>query len=297
MIYKNVAFEIEEKLIKAYDIFAIQIFENMEHFRKIDASIPRWVAEAGVSSDCPIGKDKFQHLYNGSSEYETLNRILYYYDCDNLISSLQNVVNESFHLSDRIDKILAEEVRYSAAVDEHLSDYTGCRFLSGEVVVDLFSLTNMLFINLYSQLDYITKLFFEMQNICKNFDTYPKMRSCSILYGKKGKLNISSIENTIFDNDSAAIKTVINFRNEIVHNGTLDDRQKLFQMYEDGKIVKQFILLPDTTEGNLDRHKGRSHFYGTENKWQDIVPALLDDFYLRLKYTIDLILSSQTQNV
>lgn len=297
MNYPDTAYKIEEKLIKAYDIFATQIFGSMAHFREIDASIPRWVAEAGISSDCSIGKDKFQQLYEGSSEHETLNRILYYYDCDNLISSLQNVVNESFHLSDKIDRILAQEVRYDTEVDERLRDYTGYRFLSGEVVVELFSLTNMLFINLYAQLDYITKLFFELQNLCVNFNTYPKMRSCSILYGNKGKLSISSVENTIFDNNSDTIKTVINFRNEIVHNGTLDGRQKLFQRYEKGSIIEQFLLLPDTTEGNLDKHKGRAHFYGRENKWSDVVPALLEDFYTRLKYTLDLIVSSQTQSV
>lgn len=293
MNYPQAAYEIEAKLIKCYEVFAIKIFGNMEHFRKIDASVPRWVAEAGISSDSPVGRSKFQQLYEGSSNHEELNQILYYYDCDNLISSLQNVINESFHLSDRIDRALAEEVRYNATVDEHLKEYSGHRFLSGEIVVPLFSLTNMLFVNLYSQLDYITKLFFEIRNAYTDFSAYRKMRSNGILYGDKGKLNISNIQDTIFDSSHSTVKTIINFRNEIVHNGTLDSRQKLFQKYEEGKIVEQFILLPDTTDGNLDKHKGRSHFYGRENKWSNTIPALLEDHYGKLLSTLKVLLNEE----
>lgn len=293
LVYTESAYQIEEKLIRCYDIFVEKIFGTKDIFHALDATAPRWIAEAGISSDSPVNRNKFQQLYERSPTSEELNKLLYYYDCDNLVSSMQNVFIESFHLKNNVQRILKNGFPESPGVEAYLSNYTGHRFLSGEVVVELFSFTNMLFINLYSQLDYITKLFYEIQNICSDFSKYPKMRSSGILYGDKGKIEIDQAIGTLFESDIGNLKLIVNFRNEIVHNGTLDSRQKLFQKYEKGKISDRFILLPDTNNGNLEKFKGRSHFYGAECRWQDIIPPLFEDFCNRLASSLDkLILST-----
>ena len=162
MIYPDSAHNIEEKLISCYDRFAVKIFGSMQSYREAVAVSPQWVMDAGNSSECAISKVRFEALYLEHSNNPLLNRLLYYYDCENLISSLQNIAIESFHLSHHIHRIMERGVEDLAGGDTELNAFTGHRFLSGETVVELFSLTNMLFINLYSQLDYVTKLFYEL---------------------------------------------------------------------------------------------------------------------------------------
>lgn len=73
---------------------------------------------------------------------------------------------------------------------------------------------------------------------------------------------------------SDAIKLIESLRNEVVHNGSLEQNPKVYISFENNKMVERFMLLPDYIDGNLVSVKSRKHFFSNTNKANELLPEL-----------------------
>mgnify|MGYP003665560411 FL=1 len=142
-----------------------------------------------------------------------------------------------------------------------------------------------MFINLYSQLDFVTKIIFEFENIYTNFDVYPKLKSKSILFGDSKKTSFKEKPDTIYEMTDN-IRIIMYLRNEIVHNSSIDSFPKVYQNIDNKKIIEKFILIPDFRNGLIQTFKNRKRFFNDDTKLNKILPSLINDFWIKLINTL-----------
>jgi hypothetical protein len=272
--------EIDFKLISLTHNVAIQIFGNFQKLYSLQINtIPPY---AGIDAEIKISKKEFEKWLS-SQKTEDTNRILYYYDFQNLVGSLQNLIQESRFLYCDFYKVLNEN---SFMLAEKPMEPNALMFASGRLVTNIFSKINHLFINLASQLDFITKISFELENLPNDFSKYPKMKSNGILYGDLKKINFISREKTIFDKTDD-LKLILSLRNEIVHNASFENIPKVYQVFKNNEIIEKYIYVPDSTNGVFDSYKNRNRFFNKETKLNEILPDLLTSFWRKMEITID----------
>lgn len=293
-----------DSVIKTFDLFAVKIFTDIDYFydlqRKYSHLAFQRLFDTGISAESNLGKLQFQTLINQFNAQENhsnshnsyeIHQLLYYYDCDNLVKSLQNIIIESDYLSTKIFKELQDFDKYNTlhphSFTEHPHGFTGVIFTSGVHTIELYSLINHLFISFNSLLDYITKIAFELENIADDFSNYPKLKSNKKIFGDKKELHIKNLVGTIFEEDCCSIRFIQSFRNEIIHNGSIDDRHKIYQNFENDILKDQFILLPDMNNGKLEKYKNRTRFYGNENRWDKVMPPIELDIWNRIRTSLE----------
>lgn len=237
---------------------------------------------AGVDAEIKVSKQKFEKWVNSEKSEET-HRILFYYDFQNLVGSLQNLVQESRFLFCDFFKTLNEN---SFMLSDKPLQPDIVMFASGQLVTNIFSIINHLFINLASQLDFITKIFVELENLPNDFKDYPKLKSNRILYGDLKKIKGITFDNTLFERTDD-IKLIISLRNEIVHNASFENIPKVYQAFKDNVMIEKFIFIPDTTNGIFDTFKNRNRFFNNEVKLNEKLPGLVTDFWEKMEMTID----------
>ncbi len=274
--------EIDFKLISLTHKVAELIFGSIQNLYSILPFKTTLYSYAGVDAEVKISKYEFEKWANSQKSEETY-KLLYYYDFQNIVGSLQNLVQESRFLFCDFFKALNESS--FMLVDKPLqSDIV--MFASGQLVTNIFSKINHLFINLSSQLDFITKISVELENLPKNFSEYPKLKSSGILYGDLKKIKAITIDNTLFDRTDD-LKLIINLRNEIIHNASFENIPKVYQVFKDNVMIEKFIFIPDSTNGNFDSFKNRNRFFNNEIKLNEILPGLVTGFWKKMEMTID----------
>ena len=141
------------------------------------------------------------------------------------------------------------------------------------------------FTKAYSVLDIMCKICYEMQYRRTDFETYEKLKSAEVLWGKKKKLQINETINTIFEKCDF-ISQIEAVRNEIVHNGTWELNPKIFIRLKNYEEVERFMLFPDMEQGHLATVKNRKHFFFGEVKVNDILPEIHLEFKRRMLNTL-----------
>lgn len=286
LINNDHTFEIERVCIQLRDLLAAKIFGDLKKYRNyFSASIYPFAAQAGIDAEMKLSKDDFEKLVTGlKPQYkEEAHRLFYYFDVENLIGTLQNSIMET--------KFIVAEFYRNLNVNSFLihEDFfmieKGVQFASGPIVTNITALVNHLFINLYSQLDFTTKIIYELERLQTDFSAYPKLKSKDTLYGDSKHTSFKGMTNSIYDMTDA-IKTIIYLRNEIVHNASIDSIPKVYQVIENGHIVGKFILLPDMHNGYVKSFKNRKRFFDDENKLNELLPALLEEFWQKLLFTL-----------
>jgi hypothetical protein len=76
-------------------------------------------------------------------------------------------------------------------------------------------------------------------------------------------------------------------RNLVIHDGLLDDTPKVYKVVKDGRAVEKFVLMPDRTNGRLDRHKNRALFYSGDDKINIRLPILISQFQVMQRVTLE----------
>lgn len=237
---------------------------------------------AGVDAEIKVSKQQFEKWVNSEKSEET-HKILFYYDFQNLVGSLQNLVQESRFLFCNFFKILNEN---SFMLSDKPLQPDIVMFASGQLVTNIFSTINHLFINLASQLDFITKISVELESLPNDFKDYPKLKSNGILYGDLKKIKAITFDNTLFERTDD-IKLILSLRNEIVHNASFENIPKVYQVFNDNVMIEKFIFIPDSTKGNFDTFKNRNRFFNNEIKLNEILPGLVTGFWEKMETTID----------
>lgn len=274
--------EIDMKLVALPWKLADKLFGSFSKMHNILMSKTVVFTQAGIDAEIKISKQEFEEWVN-SNKSEENHKLLFYYDFQSLVGSLQNLVQESKYILCDFYKILNENtfMLYSKPIEPGI-----VMFASGQAVTNIFSKINHLFINLASQLDFITKIIFEIENLPKNFNLYPKLKCNKIQYGDSKRLKTIDFENTVFKR-TEEIKLITNLRNEIIHNASFENIPKVYQVFEENNLIEKFILIPDYTDGVFDSYKNRNRFFNNDIKLNEILPGLVTGFWDTLEKTID----------
>ena len=271
------------------------IFDGIKNLHFEQSRMALWIPYAGIDGDLKITKEQFEYLIDRSPKNENLNKLLYYYDISNLIGTFQNSVQET---RTRFCQFYEELNEKSFMLSSNPMNANGVMFASGRLVASLFSRINHLFISLYSQLDFLTKISYEIENLQSNFESYPKLKSAKILFGDSKRTKMHELDKTVFEKSVKNIKLIQTIRNEIVHNASLENISKVYQNFENNKMIEKFIFLPDFNEdGIIKTFKSRKRFFGMDIKLNLILPELIFDLWKRQLVTITEIKKNISNNI
>jgi len=268
---------LDSELVLTYDIFRDKIFNDTDRYYETLPSFPMWLRDAGHSSDCSLGKREFEQLV-GKITDEDYFKYLYLVDCQALIGSVQDrIIMSKNHFVDFFIEF--------CSIQLHIWNKDSVFYTSGNITSKLFGAFYTFIITLYSSLDILTKVIYELQNIKTAFLNYPKLSSHEILFKPKFITGFDN-QNTIYEDDCDNIKLLINLRNEIVHNASLEDNPKIYYYEKNSKIEEKWILLPDFENGNLMKYVNRKHFFAQEKRLNLILPDLYLDIVNRIDKTV-----------
>lgn len=282
----DTAFDIETSCIRLRDQLAAKIFGSLSNYHNTLPTISMAYVYGGIDAEVNVSKEEFEQFARQAEHHPLHNQLLYFFDAANLIGTLQNTVMESKHLLGQFYKTLNSS---SFLIDPNITMLDeGVQYASGPIVTNITSTINHLFINLYSQLDFITKIAWEFQHLSTDFTSYPKLKAKDILFGDAKKISLNGLAGSIYDS-SDDIKRIIALRNEIVHNSSIDSIPKVYQVIRDKKLVGKFILLPDLEDGFIRSFKNRKRFFNQDLKLNELLPELLSDFWKRVLLTLNAI--------
>lgn len=282
----DITYEIETRCIRLGDQLATKIFGSLPAYHALLPTIPMAYVYGGIDAEVNVSKEEFEKFINHGPHHPLHNQLLYFYDAENLIGTLQNAVMESKHLLGQFYKTLNTN---SFLIDPNITMVEdGLQYAAGPIVTNITSTVNHLFINLYSQLDFITKIAWEFQHLPIDFTTYHKLKSRDVLFGDAKKISVNGLAGSIYDT-SDDIKRIIALRNEIVHNSSIDSIPKVYQVISNKQIIAKFILLPDMGNGFIRSFKNRKRFFNQDLKLNELLPELLFDFWRRVHLTLEAI--------
>jgi hypothetical protein len=280
----DITFDLEKHCIELRNTLAVKIFGSLSEYHKyFTSSIYPMLAMGGIDAELRISKEDFERVINIVGEKEQLNKLLYFFDVENLISTLQNSILETkiligqFYKTLNTSSFLIKEDFYTVNDD--------FQYASGALVTSITSLVNHLFISLYSQLDFTTKIIFEFENLHSDFSVYPRLRSKDIVFGDFKRTTFKNRPNTIYELTSN-LRTIMYLRNEIVHNASIDSVPKVYQRIQNSQIVEKFILLPDFVDGVIQIYKNRKRFFNNDTKLNEILPSIIKEFWEKLNHTL-----------
>ncbi len=261
-LFRQLLSNIEAVIISLYDDMQNRIFRDVD-FNAIIGLVPLWMRDAGNSQESCMSKEQFEKLVKVNCNRLT-NMLLYNFDCEKLVGATQikfdMVAKLVEMLFEELDDVSNDDIASAKNVVLGM-DYASTR---------MHSIINSIFINLASLCDYLTKLCVEFKEIdTVTYEKYPKMNSRNILFDDRNIIDEQlKGDDTIFSASSSIkpiIKKVLNFRNEVVHNGALDYHCAVYYGDIKGK-QKVWIQSPQfTNEGNLSTYCNRKFFYPTES--------------------------------
>jgi len=277
-------YEIETLCFELRNLLAVKMFGSIsEYHRMIEHPIYPLVAQGGIDAEIRISKEDFEKFVSDYEDKQTIYRMLYFFDIDSLIGTLQNCVVETNYSVGEFYKQL--NINNFLINEEILSFKDGIQYAAGGIVTNITSLVNRIFICLYSILDFITKIVHEVEQLQLEFDSYPRLRSKDTLLGYAKKTTFNEMESTLFEKTDYR-KMIEYLRNEIIHNASIDSIPKVYQKVVYNKIVEKFILLPDFTDGNIDTFRNRKRFFDNDTKLNEVLPDLINDYFRRLSFTL-----------
>ncbi|MDR7371036.1 hypothetical protein [Flavobacterium aquidurense] len=276
--------EIESMCFELRTLLAIKIFGSaQEYYRIVEHPIYYFVAQAGIDADVRISKKEFEEFVLQYPDKETLYKMLYFFDIDNVIGTLQNCMVETKFAVGEFYKQL--NINSFSVIENRFINEDGIQYSSGGVVANITSLVNRIFICLYSMLDFITKIAHEVEALQTDFTSYPKLKSKETVLGYAKKTTFHEMKNTLFERTDTR-KMIEFLRNEIIHNASIDSLPKVYQRVEANKIVEKFILLPDFSNGIIETYINRKRFYTVDTKLNEILPDIINDYFTRLSFTL-----------
>ena len=293
--YDPIGIQINEALenlnileVELHDVIMKNVFKGIDYY-SIVGLVPMWVRNDGHSQEGCLSKEDFETLVQ-ANDNELTHRILYYYDCEMLMSSFQNRTSVLVRLINKIYEILTPNL------SRDIKEYDDVAFGIGTQGIDVYTYLNSLIITLASSFDIITKVAYELQEMSNvNFLSYPNMKSANITYGKRKWLGDNlMVENTLFaKKEAVCIRTIESLRDEIIHNGSLDFHYALYHGLINDNI-EQWIFFPDLNEsGTLKNIKARKKFYpDCTRTFNVMLPPLLLEVVGCLEKTLNVLISA-----
>lgn len=273
----DVILSIENQCIDLYETFIQNIFQDID-FHEINGFITLWMVDCGISAESQMSKHVFENAVRKNNN-ELSHKVLYNFDCDSLVSSLQNrysMINNSYlFLNSKL-----------SLVDLDKPTENNATIYYGRETTEIFIHINNIFITLYSCFDIITKIIIELQKIEElDFSVYPKMNSKNITFGNKGRILNFDKTGTIYEKNPV-INTVETIRNELIHNGSWENIPKLYQGVLNNKSGS-WVLFPDINEsGYFVNSNNRNKFFSTDATVNETLPYILNESLNRIQNTL-----------
>ena len=144
-------------------------------------------------------------------------------------------------------------------------------------------------IRLYSSLDILSRLLFELDRIPDRFESFKKIRSDkSALYSTFRSNGPHSGDEGHICNHFPEALYLEDLRNEIVHNRAFENSATCYISLENGIVKERFFFLPDSDEnGRLTRWNGRCRFYSQQNKGTERLSSLYREISIRISNSLD----------
>lgn len=276
-------YAVEDACLALHDAFKKAIMRGVP-YDELLVVMPQFVSMAGHNSEAPISAALFQEMLQLSGQSLEINRFLYLYDCQRLVSSIQECTKEIIQVQGEFYRTLNAEPFFYPP----LKQPDGVRYSASPTTTKLFAFLSFIFIRMHSLLDYTVKVATEAENLKTNFTIYPKAASLNAQYGDRKHVGFNGAQGTLFE-DCAFLTGVETLRNHVIHNGLLDDMPKGYEVIENGSVIERYILFPDMTDGRFDRFKNRNLFFGGEDKINLRLPALVAEFMARQESTLKLV--------
>ncbi len=277
--------EINDSLLNLYDVFRDLLFDNTDEYYKELDSLPFTIITAGLDSATDIKAEDFSEFLQKEKISKTphLYKHIYLADCQFLISTIQNLLDGMEHAFINYYVSLCDiGNEFDIPKNDQTLTITSqqCRWLS--------SLLESYFTKAYSILDLFCKITYELLAEHNEIHTNTKLKCANKLWGDRNRLAIENTNGTIFEN-SELITVIESLRNEVIHNGTWELNPKVYLVYENEEIVERFMLFPDISQGRLSTVKNRKHFYGTNNKVNNMLQNIHIEFLNRVLKTSELL--------
>jgi len=281
----NSLHEIDNACVQLHDALAKKIFGTYEDFYNILKISPEFLITAGLSAEAAISKDLFVKLLERVPQEFPRYKLLYLFDCRKIVSSIQECSKEVMQLQGEFYKVFnLEELFYP-----EITEPDGIRYVTSPAVTKLYALLGFVYIRMHSLLDYVTKLAIELDGLKGEFDSYPRLTSKNILYGDRKKVLLNDRPGTLFEK-CLLLTEIETTRNHLIHDGLLDDMPKVYRVIKNGECIEKFMLFPDQdNDGRFETFKNRNLFYGNENKINQRLPFVIQEFQKRLLLTLEIL--------
>lgn len=279
----DLTLELEAAFQKIHTLFVEKLFGSRDQYDSILQGYDPAISQAGLDAEASESKEQWKEICKRNSNDVQFNKVVYLWDCRNLIMSLQDRSIESKHLFTQFYKLLNT---HSFLINDTQYLPESLQYASGPIVTEIFAVVTSLFVNLYSQLDFVTKIAHELQHLAQDFSTYPKLKREKVIFGKSKNLAINKVEGTLFK-DSITIRMIRTLRSELVHNASFENNPKVYQYFENDTMTQKYILLPDMKNGYLVEEGNRKRFFSQNTMLNHILPDFIAAFWKRMLHTVN----------
>lgn len=280
----DMSYEVEEVCIQLHEALRRAIIQDAK-YNELLLIVPQYAMLAGLNSESTLSKINFERLVRLTADFPEINRFLFLYDAQKLISSIQECQKELIQIVGEFYHTLNTEPLFYPAI--HQND--GIRYNTSPTVTKLFAFLTFVFVRMHSLLDYTVKLALEAERLPEDFSKYPKMRSLKDQFGSRARISFNKMAGTLFE-DCELITLIETLRNHLIHDGLLDDMPKAYERIENGVAIEKFLLFPDMNGGRFDRFGNRNLFFSRNEKINESLPSILIEFQERLRVTLEHVL-------
>jgi len=280
----DMSYDVENVCIRLHEALRRAIIEDAP-YNELLPWVPQFASLSGLNSESTLSKTDFERVVRRTANFPEINRFLFLYDVQKLVSSIQECQKELIQMVGEFYRTLNTEALFFPQFRQD----DGIRYNTSPTVTKLFALLTFVFVRMHSLLDYTVKLALEAEGLPTDFTKYPKMRSSNEQFGSRKRVSFNRLRGSLFE-DCEFITFIETLRNHLIHDGLLDDMPKAYERIESGVAVEKFLLFPDMTEGRFDRYGNRNLFFSREDKINERLPEILAEFQARLTVTLGCIL-------
>lgn len=280
----DMSYEVENVCVQLHEALRRGVMQDAP-YDELLPRVPQFAYLSGLNSEAILSKTDFERFVRLTADFPEMNRFLFLYDAQKLVSSIQECQKELVQIVGEFYRTLNIEPLFYPPIRQD----DGIRYNASPTVTKLFALLTFVFVRMHSLLDYTVKLALEAEGLPKNFTKYPKLRSSNEQFGSRKRVSFNKLGGSLFE-ECEFITMIETLRNHLIHDGLLDDMPKAYERIENGVAQERFLLFPDMTEGRFDRFGNRNLFFSREDKINERLPDILTEFQARLRVTLACIL-------
>ena len=279
--FDSIQGQIHSRLIDLDNLIIERLFGNQSAYYSIIRFCPTAISEGGFSPEMTFDRNSFANYIKRFS-FEEARRLIYLDDLKYLTESFYETYNQAVSSLRMVFRALGEI--------EPIGDISNGLFnVSSPKSHSMMREVESFIIRLYSSLDILSRLLFELDRIPDRFESFKKIRSDkSALYSTFRSNGPHSGDEGHICNHFPEALYLEDLRNEIVHNRAFENSATCYISLENGIVKERFFFLPDSDEnGRLTRWNGRCRFYSQQNKGTERLSSLYREISIRISNSLD----------